>query len=80
MNTYYILKPDHFSFNCFARSKFCQIFYWITGVSIEAGNRQIPLSTLANLAAYSITSEFSRFLNRKRSHFAKRLKILILIP
>jgi len=29
MNTYYIRKPDHFSFNSFARSKFCQIFYWI---------------------------------------------------
>jgi len=29
MNTYYIQKSDHFGINCFARSKFCHIFYWI---------------------------------------------------
>jgi len=29
VNAYYDWKPDHFGFNCFARSKFCQIFYWM---------------------------------------------------
>jgi len=27
MNTHYKQKPDHFSLNCFARSKFCQICF-----------------------------------------------------
>jgi len=39
MNTHYIRKPDHFSLNCFARSKFCQIFYW-SGDSIPYINKQ----------------------------------------
>jgi len=29
MNTHYIQEPEHFSLNCFARSKSYQIFYWI---------------------------------------------------
>jgi len=29
MNTYDIKKRDQFSLNCFARRKFCQIFYWV---------------------------------------------------
>jgi len=29
MNTHYIRKEDYFSLNCFAMSKFCQVFCWI---------------------------------------------------
>jgi len=54
MITYYIWKPDHFSLNCFARSKFCQIFYWMW--------RFYPLHKQTVTSSWSRTIPFTFFL------------------
>jgi len=55
VDTLHIRKPDHFSFNCFARSKFCQIFYWIW--------RFYPLHKQTVTSSWSRTSIHKSLLN-----------------